>query len=164
MPVQEVKAPPSKSTITAVAVAVAGLVLIAVISAIVSRTTNHPSPNNSFSASTDACHVVTAADASAVLGGNAGQPHFVLGTCVYDNGNSELIVAVFRQQARAMFDADRSSSAQDVNGIGDAAYYVDGRLRVLKGNNLLELTESPIPQNAPAPMMLALASTAVGRL
>jgi hypothetical protein len=164
MPIQDIKAPPSKTTMTAVAVAAAGLVLIAVIAVVVSRATSHHAQNNDFSSSTDACQVVSAADATALFGVDAGEPHFVLGTCVYDDGPSELIVAVFRKQARAMFDADRSSSATDVPGIGDAAYFADGRLRVLKGTSMIELTESPIPDNAPNAKMLALASTAAARL
>ena len=112
----------------------------------------------------DACRVVTAADATALFGVDAGNPHFVLGTCVYDDGTNELIVAVFRQQARAMFESSRSSDAQDIANVGDSAYYQDGRLRILKGTNMVELTVTPIPPNWPSPKMLTLANTALSRL
>jgi hypothetical protein len=164
MPVQDIKSEPNQTTIIAVAVAGIGLVLIAIIAVIVAHATTHHAATGTFSQSTDACRVVTAEDASTLFGVDAGNPHFVLGTCVYDDGSNELIVAVFRQQARAMYESARSSDARDIANVGDSAYYQDGRLRVLKGSNLLELTVSPIPPNWPSPKMLTLANTALGRL
>ncbi|MDQ1358819.1 MAG: hypothetical protein QOG44_3192 [Acidimicrobiaceae bacterium] len=159
------KAPPSATIVTAVGVAVAGLVLVAVISVVVSRgSTHHVPTNDTVSSSTDACAVVDTALASAAFGQPAGPPNFVLDSCVYDDGTHELIVVVYRSNARALFDAGRSSQALDVPGIGDGAYYVDGRLRVLKGNSLLLVTLGPIPASTPNPKLVALAGTAAGRL
>jgi hypothetical protein len=165
IPVPELKAPPSATIVTAVGAAVAGLVLVAVISVVVSRgSTHHVPSNDTVSSSTDACAVVDSGMATAAFGQDAGPPHFVLDSCVYDDGTHELIVAVYRTNGRALFDAGRSSQAQDIPGIGDGSYYVDGRLRVLKGNSLLLVTLGPIPATTPNPKLVTLASTAAGRL
>jgi hypothetical protein len=140
-------------------------VLVAVISVVVSRgSTHHVPSNDTVSSSTDACAVVDSGMATAAFGQDAGPPHFVLDSCVYDDGTHELIVAVYRTNGRALFDAGRSSQAQDIPGIGDGSYYVDGRLRVLKGNSLLLVTLGPIPATTPNPKLVTLASTAAGRL
>ncbi len=163
--VPDMKAPPSATIVTAVGAAVAGLVLVAVISVVVSRgSTHHVPSNDTVSSSTDACAVVDSAMATTAFGQDAGPPHFVLDSCVYDDGTHELIVAVYRTNGRALFDAGRSSQAQDIPGIGDGSYYVDGRLRVLKGNSLLLVTLGPVPATTPNPKLVTLASTAAGRL
>jgi hypothetical protein len=150
---------------TATGVTVAGLVLIAVISVVVTRgSTPHVVSNDTVSSSTDACQVVNSDLATTAFGQPAGAPHFVLDSCVYDDGTHELIVAVYRQNARALFDAGRSAQAQDVPGIGDGAYYVDGRLRVLKGSSLLLVTLGPVPAATLNPKLLAMANLAVSRL
>ncbi|MDQ6614630.1 MAG: hypothetical protein M3083_07765 [Actinomycetota bacterium] len=151
---------------TAVGVVVAGLVLVAIITVVVIfGTTRHVAVPGGVSVSSDACNVVTPDEATAAFGHPAGPPHYVLGACVYDDGlNDELIVEVVRKGARETFTAGRSSTATDVPGVGDSAYYVDGRLRVLKGTSLMQLVLGPTPSDTPSPKLLALANAAVGRL
>jgi hypothetical protein len=160
-----VKAPPSTTMVAAVSAAMAGLVLIAVILVVVARGSNHRVvQTDTPPSSTDACNVVTTDMATAVFGQPAGAPHFVLGECVYDDGTHELIAEVYRQNARMLFDAGHSASAQDVPSIGDGAYYVDGKLRVIKGAALLEIALGPTPAATPSAKLLTLAGTAAGRL
>jgi len=165
VPVPSVKSAPSTPIVTAVGIAAAGLVLVTVITIVVSRgATHHVPATGTPDSSADACRVVTSADASAVFGGSAGDPHFVLGSCVYDDGAHELIVEVARQDGRALFDSSRSSSAKDIPGLGDSAYYADGRLRVLKGSTLMLITMTPFNVDTPSQKLVALAETAAGRL
>lgn len=165
VPVPSVKAPPSTPIVTAVGIALAGLVLVTVITIVVSRgSTHHVPATGTPDSSDDACRVVTSVEATTAFGGNAGDPHFVLGSCVYDDGTHELIVEVARQNGRTLFDSSRSSSAKDIPGLGDSAYYADGRLRVLKGSTLMLITLSPFNVDTPNPKLLALAETATGRL
>lgn len=159
-----VKAPPSSIVVTAVVVAAAGLVLTAVILVVVARSGRHVSVQEIVPLSSDACNVVTADMATTVFNGPAGPPHFVLGECVYDNGTDELIVEVFRQNARSLYDTGHSALATDVPDLGDGAYFIDGRLRVLKGTSLLSIALGPTPPATLPPKLLALANTAVGRL
>jgi hypothetical protein len=162
LPTPAVKAAPTNTIVTAVGVAMTGLVLIAVILVVVARGSIHHVPvSETTPLSSDACAVVTPELATTAFGQPAGDAHFVLGECVYDNGTQELIAEVFRQNARALFDAGSSSTVQDVPGLGDGAYYGDGRLRVLKGSDLLELAIGPIPAAAPTPKLLALARSAL---
>ncbi|HEX3540055.1 MAG TPA: hypothetical protein VHT75_06370 [Acidimicrobiales bacterium] len=156
---------PSSPLITAVSLAVAGLVIITVITVIaVSGSNHHVAPPAAVSSSADACRVVTPDDASAAFGDTAGVPHYVLGACVYDDGHQELIVDVARTGARQSFDGSRSATAKDVPGLGDAAYYDGGTLRVLKGTNLVLLTIQPFSPDAPSQKLLQLAMTATSRL
>ena len=94
-------------------------------------------------AAPDACALVTPQEGTAAFGGPAGPPHFVLDTCVYDNGSHELIVALARHDAKAQYNAGRAASAQPVAGIGDSAYTWNGRLAVLKGSSVMLLTLVP---------------------
>jgi hypothetical protein len=161
----DVKAPPSKSMVTAIAVAVAGLVLIAVILVVIARGSTHHVPLSlTTPLSADGCAVVTPELASAAFGGPAGVPHFVLGDCVYDDGTHELIAAVYRQNAKALFDAGHSGNIQEIPGLGDGAYYNGTRLRVLKGSTLLEVALGPVPAAGPTPKLLELARAAVVKL
>ena len=165
VPVPAVKTAPSTPVITAVGIAVAGLLLVTLITVVVTRgTTSHLPAIGTPDSSADACRVVTTVEAAVAFGQPAGDPHFVLGSCVYDNGSNELIVDVARQNGRALFDSSRSSVAQDIPGIGDDAYYSDGRLRVLKGSTLMLLTLSPYSIDKPSPKLVALAAVAATRL
>ncbi len=164
MPVPEMKAPPSRSVLAIVGAALAVLVLIAVVSVVLTRPSHHVPALGTAESSQDACQVVTADQATAAFGHNAGPPHLVLGTCVYDDGTHEFIIEIARQNARALFDSSRTSAAQNVPGIGDAAYYADGRLWVLKQASLMQLILGPVPAPAPAPQLLALAHSAVAHL
>ena len=156
---------PSTPLITAVSLAVAGLVIITVITVIaVAGTNHHVAPPPAVSSSADACRVVTPDDASAAFGDAAGVPHYVLGACVYDDGHQELIVDVARTGARTSFEGSRSATAKDVPGLGDAAYYDGGTLRVLKGTNLVLLTIQPFSPEAPSQKLLQLAMTATSHL
>jgi hypothetical protein len=160
----EVKSPPSKTMVTAIAVAMAGLVLIAVILVVIARGSTHHVPLVlTTPLSADGCAAVTPELASAAFGQAAGVPHFVLGDCVYDDGAQELIVAVYRQNAKALFDAGHSGTVQEIPGLGDGAYYTGSRLRVLKGSNLLEVALVPVTP-APSPKLLAVAQAALQRL
>ena len=164
MPIPVVKSGPSSTTIIAASLAMAVLVLIAVIAVVATRgPAHHVAAFGTADSSNDACHVVTAEAATATFGGNAGIPHFVLGSCVYDNGAHELIVAITRQNAKSLFDASRTTAVVNVPGMGDGAYYVDGRLRVLKGPALMLLTLSPYGPT-PDPKLLALATSSIPRL
>jgi hypothetical protein len=164
MPMPVVKSGPSSTTIIAASLAMAVLVLIAVIAVVATRgPAHHVAAFGTADSSNDACHVVTADEATATFGGNAGIPHFVLGSCVYDNGAHELIVAITRQDAKSLFDASRTGAVVNIPGIGDGAYYVDGRLRVLKGPALMLLTLSPYGPT-PDPKLLALATSSIPRL
>jgi hypothetical protein len=164
MAIPTVKSGPSSTTIIAASLAMAVLVLIAVIAVVATRgPAHHVVAFGTAESSNDACHVVNADAATAVFGGNPGIPHFVLGSCVYDNGAHELIVAITRHDAKSLFDTSRIGAVVNVPGIGDGAYYVNGRLRVLKGSALMLLTLSPYGAT-PDPKLLALASSAVPRL
>jgi hypothetical protein len=138
------------------------LVAIAVATVFVTRTSAHTP--TAVNPSVDACRIVTSADATAIFGDNAGPPHTVLNACVYDDGTHELIVSVARTLAKPQFDASRGPAAKPVPGVGDAAYYLNGELWVLKGTNLLQLTLGPVPAPAPNPKVIALANTALARL
>jgi hypothetical protein len=165
VPVPAVKTAPSTPIITAVGIAVAGLLLVTLITVVVTRgTTSHLPAIGTPDSSADACRVVTTVEAALAFGEPAGDPHFVLGSCVYDDGTNELIVDVARQNGRALFDSSRSSVAQGIPGIGDDAYYSDGRLRVLKGSSLMLLTLSPYAVDKPNPKLVALAAVAAARL
>ncbi len=164
IPEPSVNAPPSSIILTAVIVAATGLILLAIILVVVAQSGKHVPVNETVPLSSDACNIVNPDLAITVLGQSAGAPHFVLGECVYDNGTNELIVEVFRQNARALFDNGHGSSAQDVAGLGDGAYYVDGRLRVLKGASLLELALGPTPAPTAPPKLVKLAGDAIARL
>jgi hypothetical protein len=165
VPVPSVKSAPSTPIVTAVGIAVAGLVLVTVITIVVSRgSTHHVPATGTPDSSADACRVVSPADATTAFGDAAGDPHFVLGSCVYDDGTHELIVDVARQNGRVLFDSSRSSSAKAIPGIGDDAYYADGRLRVLKGSTLMLITLSPFNADTPNPKLLALAASVSSRL
>jgi hypothetical protein len=115
-------------------------------------------------AAPDACGLVTPQEVSAAFGGAAGPSHFVLNTCVYDNGSHELIVAMARNDAKAQFVAGRTSAAQSVAGIGDSAYTWNGRLAVLKGSSVMLLTLVPSPASGVSPAAMTLARAAVTRL
>ena len=165
VPVPAVNTAPTTPVITAVGIAVAGLLLVTLITVLVTRgTTSHLPAVGTPDSSADACRVVTTVEAAVAFGRPAGDAHFVLGSCVYDDGTNELIVDVARQNGRALFDSSRSSVAQDIPGIGDAAYYSDGRLRVLKGSTLMLLTLSPYSVDKPSPKLVALAAVAAARL
>jgi hypothetical protein len=165
VPVPAVRTAPSTPIITAVGIAVAGLLLVTLITVVVTRGTTSSLPAiGTPDSSADACRVVTTVEAAVAFGEPAGDPHFVLGSCVYDDGTNELIVDVARQNGRALFDSSRSSVAQDIPGIGDDAYYSDGRLRVLKGSTLMLLTLSPYAADKPNPKLVALAAVATARL
>jgi len=163
VPVPDVKAPPSNSIITAVGVALAGLVLVAVITTVFLRGTTHQVVSEG-SSSVDSCNVVTPALATEAFGDDAGSPNYVLGTCVYDDGTHELIVEVYRQDAQGLFNAANSASAQAVPNLGNSAFYDNGELRVLQGSSMLEITLGPVPAATPAPSLLAAARLAIVRL
>lgn len=161
----EMNAPPSNKVLIIVGVTMAVLVLIAVITVLANRKIPRPVPLLDTNASSvDACQVVTTQMATAAFGDNAGPPNLVLGECVYDDGTHELIVEVDRIDAQHQFAAAETSSAQRFPGIGDAAFYVGGSLWVLKGPSLVQITLGPVPATAPPPQLLALATTAAGRL
>jgi hypothetical protein len=164
LPEPAVDAPPSSILLTAVIVAATGLILLAIILVVVAQSGKHVPVNETVPLSSDACNVVNPDLATSVLGQPAGPPHFVLGECVYDNGTDELIVEVFRQNARTLFDNGHGSSAQDVPGLGDGAYYADGSLRVIKGTSLLEVALGPTPAPTAPPKLVKLASDALARL
>ncbi|MDQ1366592.1 MAG: hypothetical protein QOE57_2634 [Acidimicrobiaceae bacterium] len=164
MPVPEMSAPPSRNVLTIVGAALGVLVLIAVISVVLIRPAKHVPALGTSESSVDACQVVTPDQATAAFGHNAGPAHLVLGTCVYDDGTHEFIVEIARSNAKSVFNASRTPAAQNVPGIGDAAYYADGRLWVLKQSALMQLILGPVPASAPAPELLALAHSAVGHL
>ncbi|MDP9073296.1 MAG: hypothetical protein M3N98_03805 [Actinomycetota bacterium] len=115
-------------------------------------------------AAANACDLVTPQEVTAAFGHDAGAPHFVLNTCVYDNGSHELIVALARTDAKAQFDAGRVATAQPVAGIGDNAYTWNGRLAVLKGSSAMLVTLVPGPASGLNPATLTLARAAVTRL
>jgi hypothetical protein len=145
---------------------VAGLVLIMIITIVVIKgPANHPEPAGPQPA-TDACNIVTPAMASAAFGDNAGPPYFALGECQYEDatGAHQLLIQDFHQEERQVYDDTHTSSAQPVSGIGDAAYYVDGSLWVVKGSSIMELTYGQAPTPTPSPTVLAIAREAVTRL
>lgn len=163
--IPEVKRVPSTTIILAVGGAMAALILVAVLSVVLSRGNVHHAPAaGSLASSTDACQVVPPSAASSAFGDTAGVPHLVLGSCVYDDGTHELIVGIARNNARAQFASSRPPEAMDVPGVGDTAYYTNGRLWILKGPNLLLLTLTPFSPTAPSPQLLALAVSSVARL
>lgn len=154
-----VKSPPSMPTMVAVGVVVAGLVIVAIVAVVASRASVHPvtivgTPDSSAFA----CNLVTPADASAAFGDPAGIPHYVLGSCVYADATHELIIDVDQQDGRAQFDQAETSTAQNVPGIGDGAFYDNGTLRVLQGQDLMLLTLTPYSSAGPSPKLLALAT------
>jgi hypothetical protein len=163
----DVRAEPTKMILGAFGLTVVGLIIITVITVFVAKGSSQKviTPGVT-SSSTDACNVVTADMATkAFAGTDAGPPNFVLGDCVYGDGIvHELIVQVFRQDAKSLFDTGRTSSAQSVPDLGDDAYYVDGGLRILKGSSLLEITLGPTPTASPTPALLTLAAAGVARL
>jgi hypothetical protein len=163
VPVPEVKTPPSNTIIMAVGVALVGLVLVAVITTVFARGSGRQLVSEG-SSSNDSCNVVTSAQAAVAFGDDAGPPNYVLNTCVYDDGTHELIIEVYRQDAQNLFNEARTGSAVTVPNVGDAAYYVNGELRVLQGSAMLEITLGPVPAATPAPGLLAAARLAVVRL
>ncbi len=145
-----------------IGVAVFAIVAVTLVTVLLARKNNAHGPI--INSSVDACQLVTAADASTVFGGNAGVPHLVLGDCVYDDGTHELIVAVARFNAKSQFDAGRTKDVTVVPALGDSAYYSGGKLSVLKGTSLIQITLGPTPAAAPNPKVVALARAAVNRL
>jgi len=166
VPLPEVRTAPTRGIITAVALAIAGLVLITVITVIVAGTESHPQIGlNQLTPSPDACNIVTSSMASAIFGDDAGRPNFVLGECVYQDATHLLLVQDYHQDAQAVYNATHTSAAQAVPGIGDAAYYVGGSLWVQKGTSIMEITlGSPTPPATPSAQVLTLAREAVPRL
>jgi len=164
----EMPAVANKAVLAAVGATIAVLAITgAVATQSVGATTAHsPSPAvaTTVHAAPDACGLVTRQEVTAAFGGDSGAPHFVLNTCVYDNGTHELIVALARNDAKAQYDAGRTSSAQPVAGIGDSAYTWNGRLAVLKGSSVMLLTLVPSAPSGASPAALTLARAAVTRL
>jgi len=158
----------NKAVLAGIAAAIAILALTgAVETQRVGATTARPAAvavASTIKAAPDACGLVTNQEVTAAFGGVAGPPHFVLNTCVYDNGSHELIVALARTDARAQYIAGRASSAQPVAGIGDSAYTWNGRLAVLKGSSVMLLTLVPGASSGVSPAAMTLARAAVTRL
>jgi hypothetical protein len=165
VPVPNVKAGPSAKVLAIVGGALAVIVLVAVITVVRSQHSTPVVPVlGTTGSSIDACQVVTAAQATAAFGDDAGLPHTVLGECVYADATRELIVEVDRQDAVSSFAANRTSSAQTVAVAGAQAYYSDGKLWVLKGSSLLQLTLGPVPAGSADPVVVKVAQSAVGHL
>lgn len=112
----------------------------------------------------EACDLVTPADASAAFGADAGTAHTVWGTCVFDNGSHELIVAYAQHDGVSQFAAGQGSDSQAVQGLGDRAYYRNGRLAVLKGASAVLITLVPSAPPGVSPAVLTLAKSAVDRM
>lgn len=117
----------------------------------------------------DSCGLVTPAEASAAFGGNAGDAHLVLASCLYDDGTHKLIVSLTRDHARSQFDSAKGTGspamvAQTVAGLGDDAYFKDGRLGVIKGSNMMLITLAPSSGPTASPALLTVARAAATRL
>lgn len=123
----------------------------------------------------DACTLVSREDASTAFGVDAGQPQYVnahLDTCEYDVGTSHLldVSAVRLSNAKAVVNSQNNQPGlQTVPGIGDSAFFnaATGVIQVLEGSTILTLTLRPPPPtsfDAPPPILVALARTAVSRL
>lgn len=112
----------------------------------------------------EACGLLSPQEVSAAFGANAGAAHYVIGTCVYQNGADELVVALAEGDGVAQFAQGMGRSAQVIKGLGDHAYYRDGQLGVLKGNNEMLLTMVPAAPTGVSPAVLALAREALPRL
>jgi hypothetical protein len=111
-----------------------------------------------------ACDLVTAADASTLFGADAGVAHTVWGTCVFDDGSHELIVAYAQHDGVSQFAAGQGPGLQPVAGLGDRAYFRNGRLAVLKGASAVLITLVPSPASSVSPAVVALAKAATARM
>ena len=157
-----VSGPPSKS-IEWTVIGVGALLAIVAVAIAVVVGLSAPKSGPKARGSGDACPLVTAAEASVVLGGPASPPANILGSCLFESGTKKLVVAVTKDRAKAQYDETRGATAQNVPGIGDSAFYKDGRLGVLKGQNLIVITVQP-PTTELSPSVTALAKMAVSRL
>ena len=155
--------PPSRLMLAIAGAAAAVLIVVTVIVAIVVSSSGPGSPR-SAAASVDACALVTPQEATAALGTDAGPAHSVLNSCIYESGPQRLLVAAVRQDAAAQFDAAAGSLAKAVPGLGDRAFYRDGRLGALKGTKMILVTITPSSQDTPSAQEIAVTKMALGRL
>jgi len=110
------------------------------------------------------CDLVTPAEVSTAFGADAGTAHAVWGTCVFDNGSHELIVAYTQHDGVSQFAAGEGPGSQAVPGIGDRAFYRNGRLAILKGASAALITLVPSPASGVSPAVLTLAKAATNRM
>lgn len=125
----------------------------------------------------DACALITEQDAAAFLGSDPG-PAAQTGTmaapaCAY---GASLTIAIVPTDGAAMYATTKaamqgSGKAQDLPGVGDAAYVfivanTIGDMEILKGSMLLSIRiqGDPSLQNVTVARLTTLGTTAVGRL
>jgi hypothetical protein len=155
---------PSNTILAIVGVTMAILVITTVIAVFTSSGGGPTTVADNANSTIDSCTLVTSPEVSVAFKSAAQDPHQVLGACVFDNGSHQLIVDAADNRAKTRFDAAKGDSALDVPGLGDSAYYTNGRLGVLKGSRMVLITLVPFSPTAPNPALITLAKSVVARL
>ena len=155
---------PSNTILAIVGVTMAILVITTVIAVFTSSGGGPTTVADNANSTIDSCTLVTGPEVSVAFKSDAKDPHQVLGACVFDNGSHQLIVDAADNRAQTRFDAAKGDSALDIPGLGDSAYYSNGRLGVLKGSRMVLITLVPFSPTAPNPALITLAKSVVGRL
>ena len=155
---------PSTTVLAVVGATAAILLIVTLVAVFLSDGKGPASSADNANSTIDSCTLVTSQEVSVAFNGDALDPHRILRACVYDNGSHQLIVDAADNRAQARFDAAKGDSALDVPGVGDSAYYNNGRLGVLKGSRMVLITLVPYSPTAPDPALITLAKSVVARL
>lgn len=132
-------------------------------------TSSPPATTDSGSASAGC--LISAAEASAALGGDAGTPTVIAQECDYKTSGGSLTVISTSYGAAAVgqfFDGNRSATSslpgfQDVTGVGDRAFLSDGLMVFIKGPTLVTIDVGHDPPPT-AEAMTTLGKAAASRV